>query len=76
MTNGKSQGQLLEDISTKLDSILGLLAVRGLENDIGAMVDKLHGMGLSDSAIGAIVGLKEGAVRKRIQRAKTKSKSK
>ena len=76
MTNGKSQEQLLEEISKKLDSILALLAVRGLEGDIGAMVEKLDGMGLGNHVIRSIVGLKPKAVQKRIQRLRKKSKPK
>ena len=75
MKSSKSHGQLLEEISAKLDTVIGLMAVRGMEDDTGAVIDKLHNMGFKNEVIAPIVGLKENAVRVRIQRSKKKKKS-
>lgn len=73
MSSGKSQVQLLEEISSKLDSLIAVLAVRGLEGDTAAMTDKLHSMGFAKEVIAPVVGLTENAVRVRIQRARKKT---
>lgn len=75
MSSGKTQTQLLEEISDKLDQVVGLMAVRGLDGDTGAMIEKLHEIGLKNDVIAPIVGLKENAVRVRIQRSKKKRKT-
>ena len=76
MTNSKSQIELMTEISEKLDSILGLLAVRGMEEDSNAVIQKLVGMGLSARAIASIVGLSENAVNIRLTRLKKKTAKK
>ena len=76
MSHDKSEIDLLTEISAKLDSILGLLATRGIEDDPGAIVNKLHGMALSPRVIAPIAGLSENAVSVRITRMRKKSPAK
>ena len=70
MSNEKSQTELLSEISEKLDIVLGYLAVRGIEGDAAAIVDKLHKLGLSAKTIAPVAGLTENAVNIRLTRMK------
>lgn len=68
----KNQNELLEEISTKLDLILGYLAIRGIEDDPAKIVNKLRDLGFNNNAIAPIAGLSVDAVKKRLQRQKKK----
>ena len=68
MSSATSQNDLLDNIARKLDLILAFLAVRGLEDDQGAMVKKLDGLGMNAKTIAAVVGLSENAVKIRLHR--------
>jgi len=76
MTNSKSQTDLLTEISSKLDTIIGFLVVRDIENDSNAIVEKLHKMGFSVRAIAPIADISENAVKIRLTRLKKKSANK
>ena len=76
MANSKSQVELMTEISEKLDSILGLLAIRGIEDDWNAVIQKLMGMGLNARTIVPIAGLSENAVNIRLSRIKKKQPGK
>lgn len=76
MTNSKSQTDLLTEISSKLDTIIGFLVVRNIENDSSAIVEKLHKMGFSARVIAPIADLSENAVNIRLTRLKKKSTNK
>ena len=52
MGREKSQGELLAEISLKLDSILAFMAAKTPQSEQGALVEKLSGYGLSADAIG------------------------
>ena len=75
MSNTASEPELLSEISDKLNVIIGMLAIRGLEDDQGASVEKLHGLGLRPRVIGPIVGLSENAVNVRLTRSRKKKRS-
>jgi len=66
----KTQQEVLTDISEKLDNILGFMAIRGIENDLGAVVARLSGFGMTQKAIARVAGLTENAVQLRLSRQK------
>ena len=63
--------QLLAEISAKLDRILALLALRGIEDD-GEKVSRLHEMGMDNTTIAAVTGLTKNAVALRLSRMRRK----
>ncbi len=72
----KSQIDILLDISSKLDTVIGFQATRGMEGDSSAVVEKLNNMGLSARTIAPIANLSENAVNIRLTRLKKKSSKK
>lgn len=54
---------LLVEISQKLDRLIGIVAIQG--RDVDAQIEILTRFGFSSAEIGVLVGLHEGAVRKR-----------
>jgi DNA-directed RNA polymerase specialized sigma24 family protein len=68
--SSKMQPDVLAEISEKLDAILGLLAVRGIEDDVGKSVTRLRGLGLSPKTIARVCGITENAVSIRLTRLK------
>ena len=73
MGREKSQSEILEDISLKLDAVLSFLATRELENNQGDVVRKLYEIGLSAQVIARIAGLSENAVNIRLTRLRKKA---
>jgi hypothetical protein len=69
--NLQSQDQLINE---KLDTIIGFLAIRGLEND-AEISERLINLGLANPAIARIMNTTDNAVALRRSRMK-KSKSK
>jgi len=63
----------LAAISQKLDAVLAFLAVRGIENDVGAVFERLHLAGFNAKTIALVSGLTENAVAIRLSRAKKKT---
>jgi len=61
-------------ITEKLDTIIGFLAVRGLEED--KVNQRLVDLGISDRAIAKVLGLTEGTWAKRKSRLKLAVKGK
>ncbi len=57
MSASNTKGDGLDDISEKLDGILGFLAVRELKGDVNKMLPRLKEMGLSTKMIAVITGL-------------------
>lgn len=74
--SAKPQGDVLQDISSKLDVIIAFLAARGLENDTGALVEKLAGMGFGAKVIAPVAGTTENAISIRLTRMKKKAPGK
>ena len=74
--SNQSQQEVLTEISSKLDLVLGFMAVRGIENDETAMVKKLSAMGLHPRTIGLVSGLTENAVKIRLSRDRKKKPKK
>ncbi|MDP9007316.1 MAG: hypothetical protein M3N91_01175 [Pseudomonadota bacterium] len=72
----KTQPDVLADISEKLDSILGFMAIRGIENDPAAVVIRLNEFGMTRRAIARVAGITENAVEIRLRRLKTKTAKK
>ncbi len=70
----KPNADRLTEISEKLDAILGFLAVRGMQDDASAMVERLRGLGIDSKGIARVTGLTENAVAIRLSRLKKKSK--
>lgn len=62
-----------ESISQKLDAVLAFLAVRGIEGNQSAIVERLSGAGFSRKTISLVSGLTENAVEIRLRRAKKSS---
>jgi hypothetical protein len=63
-------------IVDKLDTIIGFLAIRGLEND-AAISERLFNLGIADRAIAKVMGITDNAVSIRKSRMKkTKPKLK
>ena len=63
MSNVKSEKELLEEISGKLDKIMGVLAIQGKEED--SQIRILKNQGFNSEEVGKLVGLKETTVRMR-----------
>ena len=78
MNINKSQTELLSEISDKLDTVIGFMATRDI-NDPAAVVKRLATMGLDNKITATVAGLTEGAVAKRrtrmIKKKKTKKKT-
>ena len=74
MNNDKSNVNHLADISEKLDTVVGFMMVRGIENDAGAVVERLRIAGFNARVIARVSGLTENAVAIRLTRAKAKKK--
>ena len=74
--NAKTSADHMADISHKLDVVLGFLAIRGMEGDQGAIVDRLSKAGHSRKVIAAVTGLTEHAVKLRQLRAKGRGSKK
>jgi len=72
----KAQGDVLQDISGKLDVIIAFLAARGLENDTSALVEKLAGMGFGAKVIAPVASTTENAIAIRLSRMKKKTPGK
>lgn len=70
VANVRTQQDVLIDIAEKLDTVLGFLAVRGMEGDPGKMVIRLNDMGLSRKCIAQISGVTENAIEIRLRRMK------
>ena len=64
----KSEKELLEEISNKLDQIIAVLATQGKNPD--TQIDILHGFGWDWDTIGKFVGMKGNAARMRHTRKK------
>ncbi len=71
----KSDNTLLEEISAKLDIIVGMLVVGRLDDPASA-VERLSDMGLGNKTIAQVVGLSENAVAIRLSRLRSKKKKK
>ena len=71
MSNPQDQNAV---IAEKLDTIIGFLAVRGLEED--KVTQRLVDLGISDRAIAKVLGLTEGTWAKRKSRLKLAVKGK
>lgn len=72
----RTQDELLQEISSKLDVVVAFLATRGLETDQSAVVEKLAGMGFGSKVIAPVAGLTENAVAIRLSRMKNKTSKK
>lgn len=66
MDNPKTERQLLEDISEKLDRLIGIIAIQGKTQE--QQIAVLSGLGFSSATVGALVGMKPATVRKRKSR--------
>lgn len=73
MSKGQADNDLLEQIASKLDLVIALLASREVEDDQGAIVKRLHELGLRAKAIAPVAGLTENAVNIRISRMRKES---
>ena len=71
MGTPKTQQDVLAEISEELDSILGFMAIKGIEGDASKVVARLRDMGLGAKSISRVSGLTENAVAIRISRMKT-----
>src|SRR2546430_1898702 len=60
MTRTTSDNELLQDISGKLDRVIGLLAIQGNERD--AQIKILYSLGFDSSGIGRLLGVWGAAV--------------
>ncbi len=74
--SNQSQQEVLTEISSKLDLVLGFMAIRGIENDETAMVKRLGAMGLRPRIISHVSGLTENAVNIRLSRSRKKKSKK
>jgi hypothetical protein len=72
VTRIKSQVELLEEISRKLDTITGFLAVRDI-SDPATQIEVLYAMRLHPRQIATVVKMSENAVAVRLSRMKRKS---
>jgi hypothetical protein len=71
--NSVSQDQLIND---KLDTIIGFLAIRGLDKD-AEISERLFSLGIADRAIAKVMGITDNAVAIRKSRmGKSKPKAK
>ncbi|KAG2476778.1 MAG: Poly (ADP-ribose) polymerase-1 [Nitrosopumilales archaeon] len=59
----KSEKKLLEEISEKLDKILGVLAIQNV-SDVDSKIKILKNLGFSSAEIGLLMGLKNVRVHK------------
>lgn len=66
MKSMKSERELLEEISKKLDMLIGIFAIQGKDTD--AQIHILKHRGLDWEEIGSLVGMKPDAVRMRYSR--------
>lgn len=70
MVTPKTPQDALTNISEKLDSILGFMAIKGIEDDAGKVVVRLRDLGLSAKCIARVSGMTENAVAIRFSRMK------
>ena len=68
MATPKTQQDALGEISEKLDTILGFLAIKGIEGDAAKVVMRLRELGLSAKCIAHVSGMTENAVAIRFSR--------
>jgi hypothetical protein len=61
--------QLLGEINVKLNQILGLMAINGVEDD-GEKVKRLNRLGMNHATIAALTGMTANAVALRVSRMK------
>lgn len=66
-------GAQLAEISNQLDTVVGFLAIRGLEADSNAMIIRLRELGLGTRTMSHVLGLSENAVAIRLSRLKKKA---
>lgn len=59
---GRTESELLSEISAKLDRVVAVLAAQGKSRDM--QIDILTAAGCDSSFIGTVVGMTGGAVRK------------
>lgn len=64
MKNKKSTDQLLEEISKKLDKIIGVLAVQNIKDD-NTKIKILKKLNFTSDEVGALLGIKGTSVRTR-----------
>ncbi len=62
MASQKTERELLEEISQKIDKLIGLVAVHGMADD--RKFDVLSDLGHDSDFISKLVGITPGAVRK------------
>lgn len=75
--NNKTAGvDQLAQISEKLDTVVGFLAVRGIESDPSAMIERLRGLGVGTKVIARVTGMTGNAVAIRLTRMKKKISNK
>ena len=70
-----SDKELLEQISSKLDIVIGLLAIQNIEDGENAKIRVLAGFGLGPSLIGNMLGMSGNAVSIRLSRMKNAKSS-
>jgi DNA-directed RNA polymerase specialized sigma24 family protein len=73
MSKPKSEGELLAEISRKLDSVLAFLAAGAAQKDQATLVKRLYDNGHSADVIARVVGISENAVNIRLTRIRQKS---
>lgn len=62
-TNKKSERELLEEISKKLDKLIGILAIQGKNEDEQIRILKV--LGFTSKQTGNLVGIEESTIRHR-----------
>jgi len=62
----KSERELLEEISAKLDRVIALMAIQGVEET--EKLRRLNAMGLDHQTIGSVTGLRPNTVAVRLFR--------
>lgn len=67
MAKPKVERELPEDISDKLDRLIGIIAIQG--NTQEQQIAVLPDLGFSSATIGALIGMKPSTIRKRKSRA-------
>jgi DNA-directed RNA polymerase specialized sigma24 family protein len=76
LTYVKHEGDLLTEISQKLDVVIGLLVARSMSDaDTAAVFERLRDMSLSPKVIARVTGISENAVNIRLSRLRRKKAS-
>jgi len=70
MASDESEKELLKEISTKLSSIMGLLAANGKDDKTKILI--LQKSGMTSEEIGSLMGVSGSAIRKQKMLAKRK----